>query len=469
MTPNNAAAPPLTADSAFVDTKTGDVEADGHVRIDSADMLWMGEHIHYNFKTHVMTSEQFRTGQLPVFAGGTGLTGNTSNRVYVAHQAYVTTDDYSDPFEEIRASTVRIIPGKKIEMWNAVAYVDGLPVFYFPYYERNIGPRANNFTFTPGYRSRYGAYLLSTYNWYLGDWADGKIHVDERLRRGPGLGPDVNLALGQWGEATIKYYYQHDQRANYSTNVFPFYGNIPENRQRFYLDWQATPSTNLNLKALINYQSDPLFLHDFFERDYTLNRQPNTFLEANKYWDNWSLDALATPRINSFFSQVERLPDVKLTGFNQQVGNTPLYYDSESSAGWYRAWDANATNGLYAGTNGVYVAEATRVDTYHQITMPWTFFNWLNVTPRVGGRLTYYSSQNYTNGLPSSEVLRGVFNSGVEMSFQSVAIVGQRHQLAFAGGRFAAHHRTLGELHFCSRPQHAMRRNCRNSIRPSKR
>jgi LPS-assembly protein len=409
----------LTADTASVNTKTGDVDADGHVRIESGDMLWVGEHIHYNFKTRVMTSEQFRTGHLPIFAGGTDLTGNTSNRVYLAHQAYVTTDDYADPAYEVRASTVRIIPGKKVEMWNAVVYAEGLPVFYFPYYERNIGPRANNFTTTPGYRSSYGAFLLNTYNWYLGDVASGKIHVDERERRGPGLGPDVNLTMGRWGDATIKYYYQHDTRANYSTNVFPFYGNIPENRQRFLLQWQATPATNLNLKALVNYQSDPLYLHDFFEGDYTLNPQPNTFLEANKYWDNWSLDALATPRVNSFFSQVERLPDVKLTGFNQQIPGTPLFYDSESSIGWYRAWDANATNGLYAGTNGIYTASATRADTYHQITMPWTFFNWLNVTPRVGGRFTYYSSQNLTNGLPSSDVFRSVFNSGVEVSFKA--------------------------------------------------
>jgi LPS-assembly protein len=409
----------LSADTASVNIKTGDVDADGHVRIESADLLWVGDHIHYNFKTKVMTSEQFRTGHLPIFAGGASVSGNSTNRVYVARQAYVTTDDFSDPEYEIRAATIKIIPGKSVQMWNAVAYLEGIPVFYFPYYERSLGPRANHFTTTPGYRSLYGAYLLNTYTWYFGDTADGKIHADERVLRGPGIGPEVNLHLGKWGNASVKYYYQYDNRPNYSTNAFPYYGNIPQNRQRFYLDWQATPATNLNLKALVNYQSDPLFLHDFFEGYYTQNPQPNTFVEANKHWENWSLDALATPRINSFFSQVERLPDVKLTGYRQQVLNTPVYYDSESSVGWYRAWDANATNGLYAGTNGWYAASAARADTYHQLTLPLTFFNWLNVAPRVGGRLTYYSSQNLTNGLPSSDVFREVFNTGVKVSFQA--------------------------------------------------
>lgn len=427
----------LMADSLTLHYKTSDVEADGHVRVQARDMIWVGDHINFNFKTGEMRSEQFRTGKFPVFAGGEGLSGNISNRLHAAHtgggitnqlgvytatNAFVTTDDFADPAYKIRASRIKVIPGKSVQMWNAVAYLGGVPVFYFPYYERNLGTRANNFTTTPGYRSRYGTYLLNTYNWYFGDVADGKIHGDYRALRGPGAGPDVKLHLGQWGEASLRYYYQNDSRANaYNpTNVLPQLGSfhVPANRQRFYLGWQATPSTNLNLKALVNYQSDPLFLHDFIEGDYTHNPQPNTFVEANRYWDNWSLDALTTPRVNSFFNQVERLPDVKLTGFRQQLGDSPVYYDSESSVGYYRAFETY-TNGLYAGTNGFYANSAARADTYHQLTLPWTFFNWLNITPRVGGRLTYYSSQNRTNGAPNDDVTREVFNTGVGASFKA--------------------------------------------------
>ncbi len=413
----------LTADTVVYSQDTFEAEADGHVHIETSGMLWVGDHIRYNFKTHQLSSGQFRAGSPPVFTSGESLAGQVSRRggtnEVTTYHASMTTDDYSDPSFEIRASRIRIIPGDKVQMWNAVVYVRGVPTFYFPYYQRNIGPRANNFTTTPGYRSRFGPYLLNTYNWYVGDVADGKLHADYRSKRGPGVGPDVDLHLGRWGDLDLKYYFQHDHKSNYSTNAFPFYGNIPENRQRFYLGWQATPATNLNLKAQVNYQSDPLFLHDFFTSEYTENPQPNTFVEANKYWDNWSLDTLTTPRVNSYFSQVERLPDVQLTGFRQQVFDTPVYYDSQSSVGWYRLWDANATNGLYTGTNGFYAASAARADTYHQLTLPTTFFDWLTLTPRVGGRLTYYSSQNFTNGQPNSDVYREVFNTGTEVSFKA--------------------------------------------------
>ena len=57
-------------------------------------------------------------------------------------------------------------------------------------------------------------------------------------------------------------------------------------------------------------------------------------------------------------------------------------------------------------------------DTFHQFTLPETFFGWLNVTPRVGGRATYYSDvdgpQVHTN-----QQVRGVFDTGVDAFFKA--------------------------------------------------
>jgi LPS-assembly protein len=209
----------------------------------------------------------------------------------------------------------------------------------------------------------------------------------------------------------------YDNDANRGTNGLPDFGSVPQNRQRFNFTYQATPATNLNVKAQVNYQSDPFVLHDYFESDYTQNPQPNTLVEINKYSKNWSLDALATPRINSFFNQVERLPDMRLTGFRQEIFNTPVYYDSESSAGYYRQF-VTLTNGLFPGTNGFYANSGARADTYHQLTLPMRLFKWLNVTPRVGGRFTYYSEQNAASGT-NSATYRTVFNTGVAVSFKA--------------------------------------------------
>ena len=271
----------FTADSVSLNSQTGEAVADGNVRIEQGNQIWVGEHINYNnFKTHRMRSEQFRTpAKRRCSHSGEQLQGDTSNKVYNARHVFVTTDDVSDPAIRIRASHVKIVPGQYFEAWNAVLFLDGVPAFYFPYYKRNLNAHANNLNFLAGYRSAYGPFLLNTYSWFLGDETDGKLHLDYRERRGIGAGPDLNLHLGQWGEATFSYYYLHDHNPNESISMNSFsnlLGTIPENRQRFYFAYQATPFTNLNLKAMVNYQSDPLVLHDFFEGDYTQNPQPNS-------------------------------------------------------------------------------------------------------------------------------------------------------------------------------------------------
>ncbi|HEY1717685.1 MAG TPA: LPS assembly protein LptD [Verrucomicrobiae bacterium] len=411
----------LTADMVSLNQQTGNILADGHVRIEEGGQIWTGGHITYNFKTHQMRSEEFRTGKPPVFAQGGQLEGDVSNQTYAARHVFVTTDDVSNPAIRVRASKIKIVPGKYVEMWNAVLFADGVPAFYFPYYKRNLGPHASNLNFLAGDRSSYGPYLLDTYTWWMNDAVDGKIHMDYREKRGVGAGPDVNLHFGQWGDATLKYYYTHDHDPDRSinTNSFQNLGAIPRDRQRLYFAWQATPATNLNLKALVNYQSDPLVLHDFFEDDYTENPQPDTFVEINKYWENWSLDAEAAPQLNNFFDQVEQLPDVKLTGFRQQILNTPVYYESESSVGYYRQFFANTNEALFTNINGTLPGySAARADTFQQLLLPWTFFNWLNVTPRAGGRFTYYSAETGPGGT-NSETYRRVFNAGMDFSFKA--------------------------------------------------
>jgi LPS-assembly protein len=400
----------LTANSAMVNRTTGDIIADGQVRILRDDRIWVSEHVRYNFKTRQIEAEQFRFGGAPVFVQGEGLHGELTNQVYTATNAFVTTDDVAQPAAKVRASRITIIPGVRVVAYNAVLYVEGVPVFYFPYYSRNLGPRANNFNFIPGYRSAYGAYLLGGYTWFLNDQLDAVGHVDYRVRRGVGLGPDLNFNFGPWGEGTLRYYYTHDLDPAASTGG----ASLPsEDRQRVHFTYQANPATNLQVLATVRYQTDTNVLHDFFEGEYRQNPQPSTFLEVNKFWQNFSLDTYVQPRVNNFLETVERLPEVRLTGFRQELGATPLYYESQSSLGYYRRLFPEL--GSAPVTNNF---EAARADSYHQLLLPTTFFGWLNVTPHAGGRLTYYGEGSGPR-TTSEDVYRGVLDTGAEVSLKA--------------------------------------------------
>ena len=403
----------LLADNAEVDLRTEDIAASGNVRIQRDDMVWAGENIRYNFKTRKMEAALFRVGTSPAFAYGNDLSGDTSNETYTARSAYITTDDVAEPTTRIRASSIKIVPGKYFEARNAVLFVGNVPMFYFPFYTQRLDGKGNQFHFVPGYRSRYGPFLKSSYEWILNDQLDGEIHADYRQKRGFGGGPDFNLHLGRWGESTVEYYALHDLSPERDNLGF----DVPANRQRFKLGYDAVPWTNLNFKAVIGYQSDERILHNFFEGEYRRNPQPATFVEVNKTTDNFSLDVLAQPRVNEFFETIERLPDVRLTGFRQQVLDSPVYYESETSVGWYRRRFA-ITNNVASGLD----YSGTRADTYQQLTLPQTYFGWLNLTPRVGGRFSYYSDASGAgaNAVPNDDAFsRGIFNTGAELTFKA--------------------------------------------------
>jgi lipopolysaccharide assembly outer membrane protein LptD (OstA) len=395
----------LTANEVSVNQQSGEVTADGQVRIQSVEQIWVGEHIRYNFKTRQMEAEQFRTGKLPTFAEGVGLHGDTTNGVYIATNGVITSDDVAKPAVKVRAKYLKIIPGERVEAHHATVYVEGIPVFYFPYYSRSLAKDSNHLNFVPGYRSSFGPFLLSSYTFFLNDQLDGTAHLDYREKRGVGGGPDLNYRLGSWGEGTFKYYYMNDKDPGAGGDP-----TIANNRQRVYFAYQADPATNINVKALVRFQTDTNIIREFFEGEYLQDPQPSTYVEATKYGQNFSLDTYVQPRVNNFLETVERLPDVRLTGYRQELGTSPVYYQSESTVGYYRR--------LFADTNSVPTApnyEAARVDTYHQLLLPETFFGWLNVTPRVGGRFTYYSTATGP-GARTDDVNRGVFDTGAEVS-----------------------------------------------------
>ena len=407
----------LTADRVSFNHESTEVMADGQVRIQHAAQIWVGEHIRYNFKTREMEAEQFRTGKAPVFAFGHGLQGepavrgglHQTNQLYVATNAFVTTDDVAEPAVKVQAKHLRIIPGDKVMAYHAVLFVEGVPVFYFPYYERNLGPHANNFNFVPGYRSYFGPFLMSSYNFYMGDSLDGNVHVDYRQKQGFGEGPNLNYHLRRWGDGTLRYYYLYDQDPSAGGGN----STIPHDRQRVDFSYQTTAATNLTIKSRVRWQSDTNIVREFFEWEYFENPQPNTYVEVDKFWQNFDLNTYVEPRLNNFLETIERLPEVRLTGQRQQLWETPVYYESDNSAGYYQRLFPE-TNSLRQPLN----YEAARVDTYQKLLLPQTFFGWLNLTPRVGGRYTYYSAATGP-GATTGEVNRWVFDTGAETSVKA--------------------------------------------------
>jgi len=394
----------LTAGKIQLNQASGDIKAEGAVFLRGEGHLWRGEQLEYNFKTRVMKAAEFRTGSGPFFVGGLSLETDKNSNHHTATDAFFTTDDLADPGYRIRCRKLTLIPGKSLETEDATLLIGSVPVMYWPKYSRSLETHGDYWVVTPGYRSLYGPYVLGTYHRAFTTNFSADLHLDYRQKRGLGVGPDFNYDAGRWGQGEFKFYYAHDDTAGAGPTGRP----LDSDRHRISFSHRVEIRTNLTVKAVIREQSDAFVIRDFLEHEYQRDIQPSSFFELNQLWPNWSLNILAQPRINDFFETVERLPDVKLTGFRQQIGVTPLFYESESSVGYYKHEFADNIAPDFA---------AWRADTYHQVLLPRQFFGWLNVTPRVGGRLTHYGETEGLGATPT-EANRGVFNTGVEVTLK---------------------------------------------------
>jgi LPS-assembly protein len=392
----------MVADEAELDQNTGNIRAKGSVRVERNGEVWIGEQIDYNYKTRQFSGIDFKTGLVPYFARGHNFTSDQQSKVYTAEDVLVTTDDYADPGYSVRAKRITIVPGEYIRAEQATVRIGKLPGFYIPVWKRSLRRHPNHWVMVPGYRTKYGPYLLSSYHYQFSDHIEGVLDIDARQKRGFGYGPELRYDLPKIGAGEMKYYRTRDD----NPGLDPLGNPISHERQRAWFEHQATLNTNFTFKASVKYQRDAQVIRDFFETEYRENVQPATYFEFAKSWSNWSLNALAQPRVNDFFDTVERLPDLKLTGLRQQLRDLPLFYDSDSSIGYFRRRFADS------GTNGF---GAFRGDTYHQVTLPHTFFNWLTITPRVGGRATYYGEED-GYGSRRDEQDRYVFNTGAELT-----------------------------------------------------
>ena len=399
----------LSAEHGEVNRNTGDMLLEGSVYLQREDQIWRGDALRYNFLTRQMAAETFRTGRPPFFAAAEGLTADLTNDLYTATGATLTTDDVAQPGLRIRAKTIKIAPGKYLEARHAVLYAGKMPIFYLPYVRYNLDGDSNRWSLTPGYRSLYGPFLLGGYHWRASEDVSGIFHLDYRVKRGLAGGPDVIYDADRWGKGDLKFYYLYDLDPE-ATSTTTTNASIPHNRDRLYFTHQVTVRTNLDARLVLRHQSDAYVTRDFLESEYRDNPQPSSFLEVHQRWPNFSLGLTAQPQVNDFQDTVERLPDLKLTALRQQLGQSPLYYEGESSLGYYRQ-----NFGEDSPTNDY---SAFRADTYHELLLPINLFGWLNLAPRIGGRFTHYGETD-GEGTTLTDQDRWLLNTGAELTFKA--------------------------------------------------
>jgi hypothetical protein len=228
-----------------------------------------------------------------------------------------------------------------------------------------------------------GAFLLTTTKYWIKPGLRGVTELDYRSKRGPGVGQELGWFTGtNGGKGKIYGYYANDQGAK-SDDHYTTGPQVDEQRYRLRLQQNSTFSDRDYFLSDMNYLSDRYVMEDFFNKEHRTSYQPQNYAVYTHRGEDMTLGVGLYKRFNDFFTAVDRLPDVTLDMNRQQLGDSPFYYDSRSSATYLqRLFDEVENQDDYS---------AGRVDTAHMVYWPTRHFGFLNVTPRAGYRATYYS------------------------------------------------------------------------------
>ena len=435
----------IFADHIIWDRATNIMIATGNARIFTGPRIYRGDSITYNLDTKAITSANFTGADYPRFIAGKQVTSPEFNH-YRLTNAEFTTNNRQNPSFHFEAGTIEYRPNDEVVLKNVVLYVGDVPVFYVPILVQSLTDSRPTYQFQIGESGQFGYFMDNTYNWVANDKLRGSTEFDVREKRGYAGGVDVQYFPGVDSDILLKTYYAQDNLYSQSDPSVPnapnhgdlanhnAYDGVPfDNRYRVSYQHNLQFGPDFSSTADINAWSDPWVTRDFFPGEYQQDNQPANFVSLNQYNPNFTISLLASPQVNPFFETVERLPEFSVESKQQKIFGSPIEYTSQSSvvnferkfadtdyfqdpANYpytsfpnnvpqttaYNFYHPNQTPGFNAAQLNNY--SAYRYDTYHELSFPHQYFNFLSLTPRIGGRFTYYSDANQTidaNGAPN--------------------------------------------------------------------
>jgi len=416
----------IFADYAEYNPDTRDVLLQENVRIYTPENLFTAERALYNLETKQLRSLQLRGEQFPLKFDAESVRAPTLNEFRVRNGLF-TTQDSSLPWWKLRAKSVRIYPDDRVILSRTTLYAGEVPIFWFPYLFADLDE--TGFEFVPGWDSRWGAYLLTTYRFPVGSGQDvsGRVHFDLRSELGVGLGFDLDFDYGPNDRNTGKFlsYYAYDTNPDDRVGGF---GEPPEtgdpNRWRISFQHRLFLTDDIYALADINALSDQDILEDYFPYVFQTDPRPDNFLSLTKWNEFYTMNLVGRWQINEFQEYTERLPEFAWDFKQHRLFGLPVYYDGTTSLGYLQRAFSDLSPNLDADF------AATRFDTFHQLTVPFRLFKLLSIVPKIGMRGTYYSEsgQQFFQAFPLNDtgfrtskegsLFRPVFNTGIEASFK---------------------------------------------------
>ena len=346
--------------------------------------------------------------------------------------------------------------GKYVRAKNVWLYMFNVPVLWVPYWYYPIDD-VEGLRMMVGQTGRWGWFLMTKYVYNIYTSETGAYHLraasrlDLREENGVAVGQSLHWTLGDYGAGKFKVYYasdeDYDRYAEQIDDGTHKYGHTDSevDKERYALSFRhqmdLTERDIFNVHASL--MSDSRMYDDFLKPRFGSLRN-EIFLDTTsaasiEHVENWAGAGISVAApLNYFYSGKKSLPEIYFDVNPRPLFNTGINYESQSSIGYFARQRArlSSSDPVYRYVPGIWASyETFRIDSYHRLSKPMKYNDWLSVVPRVGYRGTFYGDGGYRSsdgttraGSTDNYVFRSIFEAGTTLSARGVAWVDDEWQ-----------------------------------------
>lgn len=375
----------LACDEILYNRRTMDLVARGNVVVDQGPSRFTADELHYNLrsKTGLFLNATGFVSPMYTFSGRS-IEKLDETRYRIDDAVFTTCEDdtrYPPWSFHLKRALVEVEGYGRFS--SSTVKIQGVPVFYLPYMVWPVKKERSAGLLMPsiGYSDRHGTYFGLPLYVPIGRSWDTTFSFEYFSEGYYGIGSELRWAPVARGSGELDYYTIYDT-------------------ERSVREWRIdgrhdqADVVGFRLQAQLENLSDPEFWQDF-DRTFEANtrRDVFSFLFLTRSWGPYALNLSADHR-RTFFSGstpdtvLARLPEAELRVRSTRLGRTDLYWNLISSINRF-----SVDKGTDPGQGLDLVKTYWRGDLYPTLNYTLPGPPWLTITPRIGGRYTYYTAQ----------------------------------------------------------------------------
>ena len=401
--------------SIWVDTTRRVGRSDGPILMEDGVSAVYGDHGDFDFVKH--TGRLYRSSS-----------GHADWRIH-ARQAELLEDrrieyrgaDFTScnavpPDYHFHATSVSVIPKKRLIAWNTFFYLGPVPIFYMPFLFKSLSPdHLVRWRTQPGLDGRNGPYAKNTLITSHSESVYSKLFADYYMKQGFGYGGELNRRKGEDSRALL-YGYRIKETSTWDTdgaNNTRIVTSTQAVRWQVLGDIYQSVTSSDSFQGRLQAQSDADF-NNHYSRSSAMRVTPDLFNSAafvHRFSQatarvSWSRYDVADDTRRKYFKTTESIPRLDLNSSSLRIWRLP----------WLNSFSGFADNTYTRGSTFL----SKTVGAGWQGTRSFQVARGVSFTPSLSYNETYYNRLQTTTP-PFYDALVGRWNTSQTLRFNTLS------------------------------------------------